>query len=406
MIGIGLSMQSGRDIFHGQKTYSPQYEDQLTNPISSYQQQQYQQQPPPLQQQQHPNPLQHINTQDFQLLPPLSNHPYEQYQDLQRQQPMQDDFQSYRQAYQAHETISSASSSSNSSMDLRQVSQFPRTRVISTTSSDGPMWRQGWKDTDWPNSPTNTFTSYFSNPTTNIPSRSNTMPMQNSSLSFLYPGHPAAESSTTNQVRHDHRRTVSDLSRGTHTTSVPGVSAARPNLTRSRSHRNEVDREEANRQKSKRHYDRKKDQRAALANLSTQLVHVSERLKEIDPAASHSRVFQEISQALGLRLALPEGLSESSKSEEKGTKRANERKRLNKLMQRHLEMQRMQQLSNVARVIMKDRESGDEADKRAVEAVIGAWQMCRSDWSHLVLAEERLSVEVGRWVGRVVRALQ
>lgn len=400
MIGIGLTMQGEREFFHGQRIL-PQYEDQLTNPISSYQQQQ--------QQQQLSNLHQHnITTQDFQLLPPLSNHSYEQQiQDVQRQQAISDDFQTYRQAYHAHETISSASSSSASSMDFRQVSQLPRSRVISTTSSDGPMWRQGWKDTDWPNSPTSTINSITSNYFPNYSqSRSNTMPMQNGSLSFLYPGHPAAETSA-NQARHDHRRTVSDLSRGTYTTAVPGASAARPNLIRSRSHRTELDREEANRQKSKRHYDRKKDQRAALANLTTQLVHVSERLKEIDPSASHSRVFQEIAQALGLRLPLPEGLSESKAGkEEKGIKRANERKRLNKLMQRHLEMQRMQQLSNVARIIMKDRESEDEQEKRAVEAIIGAWQMCRSDWNHLVLAEERLSIEVGRWVGRVVRALQ
>ncbi|PWN34630.1 uncharacterized protein FA14DRAFT_160152 [Meira miltonrushii] len=397
-------MQGGRELFHGQRSL-PQYdEDQLTSSISSYQQQSLS------------NLQQHIPTQDFQLLPPLSNHSYEQqFQDVQRQQTaVSDDFQSYRQAYQAHETISSASSSSaSSSMDFRQVSQFPRSRVISTTSSDGPMWRQGWKDTDWPNSPTtSTINSIPSNQFSNNPqSRSNTMPMQSASLSFLYPGHPIAAETSINQMRHDHRRTVSDLSRGTHTTAVPGASAGRPNLTRSRSHRSELDREEANRQKSKRHYDRKKDQRSALANLSTQLVHVSERMKEIDPSASQSRVFQEILQALGLRLPLPEGLSENKSGggggkEEKGIKRANERKRLNKLMQRHLEMQRMQQLSNVARVIMKDRESGDEPDKRAIEAIIGAWQMCRSDWSHLVLAEERLSIEVGRWVGRVVRALQ
>lgn len=408
MIGIGLSMQNGKDTFHSQR---PLYEDQLTNPISTFHHQQYSQQPQP-QQSSLSQQAQHIATQDFQLLPPLlTNHPYEQqFQDAHRQQQMTpDDFQSYRQAYQAHETISSASSSSASSLDFRQVSHLPRTRVISTSSSDGPMWRQGWKDTDWPNSPTtfNSFTSNYFTPNSNPPLRSNTMPMQNASLSFLYPGHPQSEPSIS-QLRHDHRRTVSDLSRGgSHTTAVPGASIGRPNLTRSRSHRTESDREEANRQKSKRHYDRKKDQRAALANLTTQLVHVSERLKEIDPAASHSRAFQEISQSLGLRLPLPEGLSESKiGGEEKGPKRANERKRLNKLMQRHLEMQRMQQLSNVARVIMKERESGDEIEKRAIEAIIGAWQMCRSDWNHLILAEERLSVEVGRWVGRVVRALQ
>lgn len=45
-----------------------------------------------------------------------------------------------------------------------------------------------------------------------------------------------------------------------------------------RSHRSDSDREEANRQKSKRHYDRKKDQGTALAELNSELVRELERI--------------------------------------------------------------------------------------------------------------------------------
>jgi hypothetical protein len=213
--------------------------------------------------------------------------------------------------------------------------------------------------------------------------------------------------------------------------------------TRSRSMRSESDREEANRQKSKRHYDRKKVQRAALADLTAEYAQAIDRMRASDVPAARTQIFLDVVEALALRLsgtqdpASAAGALLDNQETVSGAqpinivKRANERKRLNKLMQRQLEMQRIQQLSHVSRSLEAElrrrpqlssllvaTEAGGtkdfsrvpewstDAELRAALHLLQPWLVFRSAWANLLLAEERLSLMAGRPLARMVTALR
>lgn len=220
---------------------------------------------------------------------------------------------------------------------------------------------------------------------------------------------------------------------------APASHESPPAPTRSRSLRSESDREEANRQKSKRHYDRKKVQRAALAELAAEYVQTVERLRTSDVTASRARAFHDVCEALALRLpnayddqqalASVDATNASDVHALNTVKRANERKRLNKLMQRQLEMQRIQQMSHISRALEAELRrrpalstliagtaSGSDhtryhdwpvdADLRAAFYLLQPWLAFRSSWANLLLAEERLSLMTGRPIARIVTALR
>lgn len=105
--------------------------------------------------------------------------------------------------------------------------------------------------------------------------------------------------------------------------------------------------------------------------------------------------------------------------------RANERKRVNKLMQRHLEMQRIRQLSHAARALefalrtttisdvfhlpsatLAATGKPDDVHFRAAFALLQPWLRSRDAWPHLALAEERLSIMAGRPFVRIISSLR
>lgn len=235
-------------------------------------------------------------------------------------------------------------------------------------------------------------------------------------------------------------------------------------VTSSSSLNNNDSRAEQNRQKSKRHYERKKLQRSLLYDLIVKMESTMQYL--IDHNRGHLPVCQAMHEALSTPLPTPDFLQQTSPADQDPTQQqivsststsssllrqnpANEKKKLNKKVQNHLEMQRMVQISQTARILhpntfgqssinvpidaTQEGSISDINDPRRImststqillsqtqeevesihksvifepqDAFLLNWLHVRSHWDELVAAENRLSRNEDKPIARLITYL-
>ena len=177
-------------------------------------------------------------------------------------------------------------------------------------------------------------------------------------------------------------------------------------------------RAEQNRRKSKRHYERKKLQRALLGELVTKMETSQYQL--MSQSRSDEVLCRQMQTALAATLPIPPDLMAANDPQ----LTTNDKKRINKKFQNHLELQRITQLSRAAETMLDDgprvqfsdqlllltddevRVVQQDASMEPQTAYLLIWLQCRAHWDELVSAESRLSRREPRPIARLVAALE